>query len=135
MTTLLRDFLTETWRMLIGRVQGPMTFRLVMQPLMASFFAVRAGLRDAREHRPPYLWTLYANAGSRRDLLRAGWKDVGRVFLLAVVLDVVYEIVEFRWIYPGQAVIVATILAAVPYLLLRGPINRLASRKGRKTNV
>ena len=43
--------------MLVGRLHGPMTFRFIMQPLAASFLAVRAGLKDARERRPPFLWS------------------------------------------------------------------------------
>jgi hypothetical protein len=51
------------------------------------------------------------------------------VFILAVVLDVVYQLIEHRWVvYPGEAVLVAIILAIVPYLLLRGPVNRIARR-------
>jgi hypothetical protein len=30
-----------------------MTFRLILQPAMAVFLAIRAGLRDAREGKPP----------------------------------------------------------------------------------
>lgn len=124
----LKDLLADAWRMLIGRVQGPMTFRLLMQPLVASFFAIRAGLKDARENRPPYFWSVWSNPSERRDLLHQGWKDVGKVFVVAVILDVIYEIIELRWVYPGQAVIVATLLAIVPYLLIRGPVNRLMTR-------
>jgi hypothetical protein len=52
------------------------------------------------------------------------------VFILAMVLDVVYQLIEHRWtVYPGEAVLVAIILAIVPYLLLRGPINRIACRQ------
>jgi hypothetical protein len=127
--TTLKDLLIEVWRMLIGRVSGPMSFRLVMQPLVATFFALRAGLKDARERRPAYLWSMCFHAGKRSDLFHEGRRDVGMVFLVAVVLDVVYQIIEFGWVYPGQAVIVATILAIVPYVLLRGPFNRLASRR------
>ena len=36
-----------------ARVTGPMKLRLVLQPLMASVFAIRAGLKDARAGRPP----------------------------------------------------------------------------------
>jgi predicted LPLAT superfamily acyltransferase len=130
----LKDILTPHWDMLIGRVGGRMTFRLVMQPLVASFFAVRAGLKDAREGRPPYIWSVYFHPGKRRDLFREGWRDVSKVFLVAVALDVIYEIIEFRWVYPGQAVIVAIILAIVPYLLVRGPVNRLASKTAKFRN-
>ena len=63
--------------------------------------------------------------------LKNGWKGVGKVFILAVVLDVVYQLIEHRWtVYPGEAVLVAIILAIVPYLLFRGPSqsNRLRQR-------
>ena len=32
-------------------------------------------------------------------------------FAAAVIIDLIYEIYLFRWIYPGQALIVAAILA------------------------
>jgi hypothetical protein len=36
------------------RVNGPMKFRLVLQPVMASIFAIVAGLKDAKAGKPPY---------------------------------------------------------------------------------
>ena len=36
---------------LLERTSGPMKFRLVLQPAMAAFFAVQAGLADARAGR------------------------------------------------------------------------------------
>jgi hypothetical protein len=119
-------YLTSTlWEMLIGRIEGPLTLRLVLQPTMASFLAVRAGLKDARVGRPAYLWKVFTNPSYRYDLLHHGWKDVRIVFLMAFLLDSAYQLIVFRWIYLGQAVIVAIILAVVPYVLLRGPVNRL----------
>jgi hypothetical protein len=41
-------------------------------------------------------------------------------------MDAVYQFKVFRWVYPGEALLVALILAFVPYLLLRGAVNRLA---------
>ena len=122
------EFFARVWEMLIGRVDGPFTFRLVIQPTVAAIFAVRAGWRDAREGRPPYLSSVFIDAATRRDLLRQGWADVGKVFIVAVVLDVTYELFAYRWVYPGQAVIVAAALAFIPYLLIRGPANRIARR-------
>ena len=119
------DFFTQVWEMLIGRASGPLTVRLILQPTVATVLAVRAGLRDAREDRPPYLWAVFSNPAHRGDLLRQGWKDVGKVFILAVVLDVIYELIVYRWIYPVQALLVAAVLAIVPYLLIRGPCARL----------
>jgi hypothetical protein len=115
---------------LIARVTGPMKFRLLLQPSMAIFFAVREGLKDAREGKPPYFWGCLTDRGEREAMLKEGWKSIGKVFALAVVLDIVYQLIEHRWlVYPGEAILVAIILAIVPYLLIRGPVNRVVRRK------
>jgi hypothetical protein len=113
---------------LVARITGPMNFRLILQPAMAIFLAIRGGLKDAWEGKPPYFWAIFTDAGERRAMLKDGWKSVGKVFALAVVLDVVYQIIVQRWVYPGEAVLVAIILAIVPYLLIRGPVNRIVRR-------
>src|ERR1035438_7829159 len=92
---------------LIDRVSGPMKFRLVLQPLMATIYAVLAGLKDARAGKPPYFWSLATDPAHRADMLKDGWKGVGKVFVLALVLDAVYQIVVSRFVYPGEALIVA----------------------------
>ncbi len=122
----MRDLLVRGWMNLFGRVGGPMTFRIILQPAMATLLAVLAGLRDAREGRPPYLWTVLTDPLQRADLLREGWKAIGRVFLLAVIMDIIYQLIVQRWIYPLESLIVAILLAVVPYLLVRGPVNRIA---------
>ena len=115
---------------LVERVTGPMHFRLLLQPGMATFFAIRDGLKDARECKPPYFWGLFTDKGEREAMVKNGWKSVGKVFILAIVLDVVYQLIEHRWtVYPGEAVLVAIILAIVPYLLIRGPVNRIVCEK------
>ncbi len=125
----LQEFLAPHWEMLIGRTRGPMTFRLIFQPLMAVILAIRVGLRDAREGRPPYFfWAVFTDPVRRPELIRHAWKDVGKVFIMAFVLDVIYQLIAHRWVYPGQAVIVAVILAIIPYLLVRGPATRIMRR-------
>lgn len=114
---------------LIARVSGPMKFRLVLQPCMAAFFAIRSGLADAKAGKPPYFWSILSDPHQREGLLKDGWKSVGKVFILAVVLDVVYQIIELHFVYPGEALIVAFILAIVPYLALRGLVTRFAREK------
>jgi hypothetical protein len=123
MTARIMHNLTE-------RVTGPMHFRLLLQPGMATFFAIRDGLKDARECKPPYFWGLFTDKGEREAMVKNGWKSVGKVFILAIVLDVIYQLIEHRWtVYPGEAALVAIILAIVPYLLIRGPVNRIACRQ------
>jgi hypothetical protein len=120
---------------LVERVTGPMHFRLLLQPGMATFFAIRDGLKDARECKPPYFWGLFTHKGEREEMVKNGWKSVGKVFILAIALDVVYQLIEHRWtVYPGEAVLVAIILAIVPYLLIRGPVNRIFCEKSKVVN-
>jgi hypothetical protein len=116
---------------LIGRLSGPMRFRLVLQPLMAAFFAIRSGLADAAADKPPYFWVLFWDRANRRAALKDGWESVGRVFLLAIVLDVLYQLYVLHFVYPIQSITVALILAIVPYLILRGLVTRAARAMGR----
>jgi hypothetical protein len=111
---------------LAARVSGPMKFRLVVQPITAAIFAIRSGLADASARKPPYLWTLVSDPVHRADLIKDGWKSIGRVFLIALAMDVVYQIVVSRFVYPGEAIVVAVALAIVPYVILRGLVTRLA---------
>ena len=123
------DFLNRIVENLIGRVSGPMKFRLILQPLMAIIFAVRSGLKDAKEGQPAYFWALFTDPANRRKMLRDGWKSVGRVFILAIVIDGIYQFIVLHWFYPLEALIVAIVLGICPYLLIRGPVNRIARRR------
>ena len=114
---------------MVARVSGPMKFRLVLQPIMASFFAIRSGLADAKAGNTPYFWCLLSDPVQRDAMLKDGWKSVGKVFIIALLLDVVYQIIELRFVYPGEAIIVAFVLAIVPYLILRGLVTRVARKK------
>ena len=125
------DILMRVMENMGNRVSGPMKFRLVLQPVMASIFAIISGLNDAKAGKPPYFWALMTDPAHRREMIRDGWKSVGKVFVLALVLDVVYQIIVLRFVYPGEAVIVAFVLAIVPYLILRGLVNRLTPRNDR----
>jgi hypothetical protein len=126
--TTVQELITRGWEQLLGRDDGPMAFRLVIQPLVSSILAIRSGLRDAREGAPPFLWAAVVRRDQRAALLRHGWKDIGRVFIVTVILDVIYQLYCFRWVYPLQVVIVAIVLAFVPYVAVRGITNRIARR-------
>ena len=121
----MRDMILRALTNLAARVGGPMTFRIILQPLMASLLAFRDGLKDARENRTPYLWTLITDPSQRADLIRQGWAAVGRVFILAIVMDVIYQLIVVGWIYPFETLTVSILLAVIPYLVIRGPVNRL----------
>ena len=107
------DTLTRIWEHLVGRLTGPLTLRLFLQPAMATLFAVRDGVRDARAGRTPFLLTILGHPDERRRLIREGLGAIGKLVVI-------------RRIYPGEAIDVALLLAIVPYFVLRGPVNRIA---------
>jgi len=111
-----------------ARFDGPLHFRFFLQPSMAVFLAIRDGLKDGREGKPPFFWTLFTDPADRPGLVRDGWRSISKVFIIAVLLDVVYQIIVERWFYPFETLLVAVLLALVPYILVRGLTNRLTRR-------
>jgi hypothetical protein len=120
----------EIWQRIIenllARFDGPMHFRLIVQPVMALFFATLDGVKDAKAGKPAYFWAMVTTPEHRKELLKDGWKHFGKIFILAIILDLVYQWKVNHMIYPGELLITALFLAVVPYVLLRGPANRIA---------
>lgn len=114
------------WRDIAERPGGPMTFRFVLQPVMAFIAALHDGIKDARTGRSPYLWTLLTDPADSGDRLREGLIATARILLLGLGMDAVYQFTVLKSFYPGEMVIIAILLAFVPYLLLRGPVARVA---------
>ena len=114
---------------LVDRTTGPLHFRMFLQPTMAIVFAIIDGRKDAKAGRPPYFWSLLTDLAHRVTIARDGWKSIGKVFILAVVLDAIYQYIVQRFIYPGELIIVAILLALLPYLILRGLVTRLMSHR------
>jgi len=122
------QWFAQVWEEIAARPDGPLAGRFYLQPAMATFFAIRDGLKDARNGRPPYFWALFTDPAHRREMLRDGWKSIGKIFVIAVVLDLVYQLIVLHGLRPFETLLVATALAIVPYLVFRGPINRIARR-------
>src|SRR5262249_60885601 len=110
----MHDFFTRVWTDLIGRVEGPMNFRLILQPLTACILGIRAGVLDARANRPPLLCALIFHPEERRGMLRQSWKDTSKVFVFAVALDAAYQGLVLRAFYPGARLLAAASLPLVP---------------------
>ena len=119
------ETLARLWHNITARLTGPMNLRLIVQPTVGAIFAIRAGL-GRPPGSTPFLSTLLRNPVHRRELLRQGWKDVGKVFLLAAILDVIYQLIVHRGVYLLELLLTAVTLAIVPYVLLRDPISRIA---------
>ena len=126
----MEDELSRIWQEITSRPTGPFAFRFYFQPIMATFFALRDGIKDAHTGEPPYFWALFTQPERFRELVASGWKAVGKVFILAIVLDVIYQFVVLHGLRPVQGLLIAVVLAVVPYVLLRGPVTRFVRRFG-----
>lgn len=115
------------WSDIVDRSRGPMTFRFVLQPIMATLAALWDGISDARHGRPPYFWSLFTGEADRTDSLRQGMLSTGRLILLGLCMDTIYQLRVYDSFYPGEAAVFTLLLCFLPYLLLRGPIARAAA--------
>ncbi|HEX5316692.1 MAG TPA: hypothetical protein VFX22_08580, partial [Candidatus Kapabacteria bacterium] len=89
------------------------------------FFGIRDGIKDAHEGKPAYFWTISTHKDDRWRLIKDGLRSVGRVFLFGILMDAIFQLIVFKWFYPTEALLVALILAFIPYMLIRGPVNRI----------
>jgi hypothetical protein len=116
------------WEHIVVRPSDTLALRFLLQPTMSTIISVRDGIKDAQTDRSPYFWTILSNPDKRRERLREGAAATGKIILLAVLLDGIYQYIAFKSIYPVEAVVVAILLAFVPYFLIRGPVARIARR-------
>jgi hypothetical protein len=127
---LMHGFSSEVheriWKDILDRPGGPMWFRFILQPVMAAIAALYDGIKDARLGRDPYLWTILTNRHESAGRVREGLLATGRIILLGLGMDAVYQATVLKTFYPGEMVLIAVLLAFVPYLLLRGPSARIA---------
>ncbi len=128
------EWLMSTWEELVGRQSGPLNFRLILQPVVASVLAIQKARRDAREGKPAFFLALMREPERRRSLLREASVDIGMLFLVTGVLDIIYQLIVFHTIRPGQSLIAATVLALLPYVVVRGITDRIAKSLQRKTS-
>jgi hypothetical protein len=63
----MEEYLTRVWDQLIGRVHGPLTFRLLVQPTVVAVLAILGAVKDARDGRPQLQESIgFPTLGSRR---------------------------------------------------------------------
>src|SRR5215469_6148557 len=118
--------LEQFWHDLIERPDGPLRFRFVLQPLMATIVAIRDGRKDARSGRSPYFQAVLGNPQERIGRLREGLTATARIIALGLVMDVIYQAIVLKTFYSDQALVVALVLAFVPYVIIRGVTARVS---------
>lgn len=105
---------------LFGRLSGPMHMRFFMQPTLAIGFAIRDALRDAREGKPAlFVRALRADPAMRAEIFKDAWRSISRVFFMAFVLDIVYELSHLHTLHPVVSLVIAAVCSLLPYLVTR----------------
>jgi hypothetical protein len=110
------------------RLNGPGRFRFVLQPAVAIFLGIRAGIADGRAGRLPYIFSLLSDGKRRWELLKEGFAQVAALVAMAILLDAISQWLILRAIYPGPALVVGPVLIAFPYSLSRALANRYVKR-------
>jgi hypothetical protein len=124
-----RQFLED----LPQRFSGPGRLRFILQPLVAILLGVRGGLADARSGQSPYIFALLFHTQKRKELLRSGMTAIGHVLALGILLDAVAQLLIYKVIHPGAALLIGPLLVGMPYAMSRALTGRLArwlKRKG-----
>jgi len=122
-----RQFLEEMPR----RFTGPGRFRFILQPAVAIVLGVRGGMVDARAGNPPYLFGLLFAKGRRRELLRSGAAAIRNLLAAGIIMDLAFQLVLYRSVHPGAALLVGPIFICGPYVLSRAISNRMTRRTRR----
>lgn len=116
-----RQFLEE----LPQRFTGPGRLRFILQPMIAIVLGIRGGLADTKAGSPPYLFGLLSGAGRRRELLRSGVAAIRNLVAMGIIMDIVFQLVLYRSVHPGAAVVIGPILICFPYAVSRALTTRV----------
>ena len=128
------DIHRRFWADIFDRAHGPMTFRFYLQPTMALLAALPDGIRDARLGHQSFFWSAWWNRTVTAGRLRDGLASIARVMLLGISMDVIYQFKALDRFYPVEALMMALLLAVIPYFIFRWTVERIAlwwfARKG-----
>ncbi len=106
-----RQFLDE----LPQRFTGPGRFRFILQPTLAIMLGFRGGLVDAKAGRPAYIYGLLFSGTHRRDYARSGLAAIRILVCMGIVLDAISQLLIYRQVHPGAALVVGPVLICLPY--------------------
>ena len=92
----------RVWQNLFERPGGPMVFRFFLQPTMAAIAAWRDGVNDARTGRTPFFAGALTDPAQRTVRLNEALVATARIILLGLVMDGIYQAIEFKYLPPGR---------------------------------
>ena len=113
----MEETLLRVFENLGARVGAPMTFRFILQPLVAVTLGIRDGVRLARTGRALLSWRHQDDPATNRQLVRTVWRSIRVLVFVALALDIIYQLLVRQWVYPGETLIVLVAITLIPYLL------------------
>lgn len=111
---------------MLARLHGPGRLRFILQPTVAIVIGARDGMKDARAANPPFIWGLVFRSSQRPGMMRNALASVRDLVAVAILLDVAAQLLIFRMVHPGAAVVLGPVLIGLPYAASRALTNRLA---------
>lgn len=114
---------------ILSRLSGPGRLRFIIQPTVALFLGLRSGIKDAQAGLPPFLWALAFRREHRHEMLRTGFISIRDLVAVAILLDVISQLLIFHNVRPGAALLVGPVLITLPYAFTRALANRVLHRK------
>jgi hypothetical protein len=107
------------------RLTGPGRFRFILQPAVAIFLGIQAGIADARARRAPYILGILFDSQGRRALLKEAFGQLAVLIAVSILLDAISQFLILHEVFPGPALVVGPVLIALPYSLARAVTNRI----------
>jgi hypothetical protein len=120
---------------MVARLHGPGRLRFILQPAAAIVIGARDGLKDGRAGKPPFLWGLVFHPTDRPGLVRSALASVRDLVAVAILLDVAAQLLIFRMVHPGAALVLGPVLIALPYAASRALTNRLARWRSKRVSI
>jgi hypothetical protein len=112
-----------------ARFSGPSRLRFLLQPMAALLLGVRDGKRDSQAKYPPFLASLAFRRTHRLELFRTAIASVRDLVAIAIILDVISQVLIFRQVHPGAALLLGPVPIGAPYSISRALTNRIATAR------
>jgi hypothetical protein len=117
---------------MLARLSGPGRLRFLIQPTMAALLGARDGVKDARAEERPYILALIQHRKHRWQLVRGAISSIGELIAVAILLDLIAQILLFREVFVMAALVLGPVLIATPYALSRALSNRITRKRNRR---
>jgi hypothetical protein len=122
-------FFEDLW----ARLLGPGRLRFILQPTAAVLLGIRDGKRVSRARCPPFLSGLVFQGTHSGELWRSAIASIRDLVAIAIILDLISQMLIFQEVHPGAALLVGPVLIGLPYSISRAFTNRIVSSRTKQS--